>query len=310
MSHRDYYIFTDCDLDGAGSYTVFSWLTGISDIPYMVCRVNDLEKKIKGWLETHTFEQYKKVYFFDLDVSKDSIRDLIDKPNVVVIDHHESNIESDVKFSHASMVVEDTTSTCKLIYQKFKSKGKELTKEQKLFVFMVDDYDSYNLKLPASKQLNDIFWCYQGDRLQKLNRDFPTGFTGFNRFHENTLIIKEKDLSKIKAEAQIFTGEIKTSKNVYTVASIMGNKYINELADYVVERTGSDVALVVNTSSGKVSFRKRSDDVDISMAKLADIITDESGGHDAAAGGLICDKFLEFTKQLQPLGSKELVATS
>ena len=46
------------------------------------------------------------------------------------------------------------------------------------------------------------------------------------------------------------------------------------------------------------------------MAKLANIITDESGGHDAAAGGLICDKFLEFTKQLQPLGSKELITNS
>jgi oligoribonuclease NrnB/cAMP/cGMP phosphodiesterase (DHH superfamily) len=305
MASKDYYIFTDCDLDGAGSYIVFGWLSGMTDIPYMVCRVNDLEKKLKGWLKTHKFSDYKKVYFFDLDVSTEGIKKLIDHDNVIVIDHHESNIESDVVFNKANMIVEDTTSTCKLIYKNFKDNklSKELTKEQKLFIYMVDDYDSYTLKLEESKKLNDVFWSYQGNRVEKLERDFSTGFTGFNRFHENTLIIKEKDLAKMKLECEMFTGEIKTKKATYKVGSIIGNKYINELADYVSETTGSDVALVVNPSSGKVSFRKRNDEVELSMVKLADMVTDDSGGHDAAAGGMICDKFLEFTKRLSPFTS-------
>jgi len=300
MTDKGYFVFTDCDLDGAGSYIVFNWLAKQADIPYMVCRVNDLEKKLVGWLKHNKFEDYSRVYFFDLDVSTDAIRDLIDKPNVVVVDHHESNIESDVKFEHAHLVVEDTTSTCKLLYKTFKDKAPELTKEQKLFIYLVDDYDSYTLRLPQSKQLNDIFWSYQGNRVEKLQRDFPAGFTGFNKFHENTLIIKEKDIAKIKSESEMFVGEITTKKNTYKVGSIIGTKYINELADYVSETTNSDVALVVNTSSGKVSFRKRNDEVDLSMVKLASMVTEESGGHDAAAGGLICDKFMEFTKRLSP----------
>ena len=303
MAAKDYYIFTDCDLDGAGSYLAFSWLTGLTDIPYMVCRVNDLEKKLTGWLKTHKFEDYKKVYFFDLDVSKEGIKKLIDRDNVVVVDHHLSNIESEVEFKKASMVVEDTTSTCKLLYKTFKDKAPELTNEQKLFIYMVDDYDSYTLKLAESKKLNDVFWSYQGNRVEKLERDFSSGFTGFNRFHENTLIIKEKDLAKMKAESEIFTGVIKTKKATYKVSSIIGNKYINELADFVSETTDSDVALVVNPSSGKVSFRKRGHDVELSMVKLADMVTDESGGHEAAAGGMICDKFLEFTKRLSPFSA-------
>ena len=169
MEPEDYYIFTDCDLDGAGSYMTFSWVTGMTGVPYMVCRVNDLEKKLKGWLKTHKFSDYKKVYFFDLDVSTEGIKKIIDHKNVVVIDHHESNIESEVVFNNATLIVEDTTSTCKLIYKNFKDNklAKELTKEQKLFIYLVDDYDSYTLKLEESKKLNDVFWSYQGNRVEK-----------------------------------------------------------------------------------------------------------------------------------------------
>ena len=291
------YIFTDCDLDGAGSYMTYSWLVGVSDIPYTVCRVNDLLGHVKGFDSRDGFESYDEVLFFDLDVSDPAIHKIIDRSNVTIIDHHESNIESATDYKHAKSYVEDTTSTCKLIYKNFNGASK-LDNIQKLFVYLVDDYDSYTLNRAESKQLNDVFWSYKGDRLQKLNRDFPNGFTGFNTYHNNMLIIKQKDLDSIKQNTDIFVGEVKTKENTYTISSIVCDRHINDIADYIIETTGSDVGIVANPKTSKVSFRKRDNEVKLSMVKLAEILTDESGGHDQASGGLMCDKFLNFTKQL------------
>lgn len=294
------YIFTDCDLDGSGSYMTYSWLVGDSNIPYTVCRVNDLYTKVVAFCKAKKLDSYDEVLFFDLDVSDTKLRKLIDKPNVTIIDHHASNFdEANEPYTKANWLVQEATSTCKLIYKNYEGADK-LTPEQKLFVYLVDDYDSYTLKRKESKQLNDVFWSYKGDRLQKLSRDFPSGFTGFNTFHNNMLILKQKDLAELKNTKEIYTGVVETNKNSYTVSSIMCDKHINDMADYIIETTKSDVGMVVNPKSSKVSFRKRSDDVSLSMVKLASILTDESGGHESASGGLICDKFLSFTKTLKP----------
>ena len=68
-----YYIFTDCDLDGTGSYLVFEWMSRARNIPYSVVTVNRLLGEVKRWLKSNSFEQYKKVYFFDLDTNNEAV---------------------------------------------------------------------------------------------------------------------------------------------------------------------------------------------------------------------------------------------
>lgn len=298
MSH---FIFTDCDLDGAGSYMTYKWLNPEEDISYTVTRVNDLYQHVKAFADRGDFDKYDQVLFFDFDVSDKKIHELIDRENVTIIDHHESNIDdTDVIYRSAKCIIEESTSTCKLVYKNYNGANK-LSPTQKLFVYLVDDYDSYTLNRVESKQLNDVFWSYKGDRLAKLYRDFNAdGFTGFNTYHNNMLIIKQKDIADIKSKAEIYIGEIDTGKNAYTVSSIMCDRHINDIADYVLDKTGTDAAMVVNPKTSKVSFRKRNDSCTLSMVKLASVLTDESGGHESAAGGLICDKFLNFTKKLVP----------
>jgi len=300
MSTCNQFIFTDCDLDGAGAYAVYSWLTGITNIPYKVCRVNDLLTAVKSFNKTHKFEDYDKVLFFDLDASDPELKEIIDHDNVVIVDHHASNISSPTTYDKATSYVEDCTSTCKLIYKHFLPKDLKLSGPQKLFIALVDDYDSYELKTPYSKDLNSVFWSYKGDRLQKLYRDFPEGFTGFNKFHKNMLDIKHKDLTQLKEELEIYTGDVTTKKHKFRLASTVATRHINDVADYISEKAGAEVAVVVNTNSGKVSFRRRRGCEDVSMVKLAAAVTENSGGHEAAAGGMLCDKFLQFTKTLKP----------
>lgn len=292
------YIFTDCDLDGAGSYLTYKWASGIDNIPYTVCRVNDLLARLKNFLRNDKLENYDRVLFFDLDTSNSDIRDIIDKPNVTIVDHHLSNDTEKIEYKNAKLIVKDSTSTCRLIYSELCDIN--LTNEQKLFIALVDDYDSYKLKVPISKELNTVFWSYQGDRVQKLARDFPKGFTGFNKYHNNIITIKRKELSSLLNGLDIYVGDIKTKKHNFRVASAVATSFINDVADHLVERTGAEVAMVVNTKSNKVSFRRRVDNDDISMVKLAEMLTDKSGGHDAASGGMLCDKFMTFTKTLKP----------
>ena len=295
----NHFIFTDCDLDGSGSYMTYRWLHNNHDIPYCVTRVNDLLSQIQAFDKRGGFDKYDQILFFDFDVSDENINKLIDRENVTIIDHHESNIDNEhVTYKHAKCIIEPSTSTCKLVYKNYGG-AQNLTNEQKLFVYLVDDYDSYELKRPESKQLNDVFWSYKGDRLSKISRDFPLGFAGFNTFHNNMLIIKQKDIDEIKTTHDVYVGTINTGKNKYSVSSIVVDRHINDMADYILEKTGTDAGMVVNLKTSKVSFRKRDKNCPLSMVKLASILTDESGGHESAAGGLICEKFLDFTKRMQ-----------
>lgn len=295
-----HYIFTDCDLDGAGSYLVYKWIVGESNIPYQVCRVNDLKQKVKAFSKSGGFNKYEKICLFDFDVSDPELVELIDHENVLIVDHHESNIEAGVTFKKAEVIIEPAGSVCKLLYTKFKNKCEAFTSEQKLLIALVNDYDSYTLKSPLSKQLNTVFWSYQGDRVQKFCRDFPTGFTGFNKFHSNTIALNAKEWNDVKSKLDIYIGQIDTEKYSFSVASAVATKFINDVADHLCDVTTANVAIVVNPKSGKISFRRRKGDDTVSMVKLASLLTDESGGHDSAAGGLMCDKFLSFTKTLQP----------
>ena len=173
-----------------------------------------------------------------------------------------------------------------------------MTTEQKLIVSLVDDYDSYQLKSPLSKQLNTVFWSYQGDRIQKFVRDFKNGFTGFNRFHTNIINKKQNELDKIINELEIYSGNVKVNGNDVRIAGAMATTQINDVADYVAEACESDAVFVVNTNSGKVSFRTNHTDKVTALA-VAENMTDVCGGHEAAAGGMLCDKFMNICKELE-----------
>lgn len=291
---KKYYIFTDADLDGSGSYLLFSWLTGLMNIPYTVTTVNKLEKNIINWLKTQSLDDYEKVYFFDLDTDNEAISTLIDRSNVYIFDHHKTN-EGQVKYNNAKRFIDPSAgSTCMLLYKLLtKALRMELSVPQKLLVTLVNDYDSYKLKSPLSKKLNTVFWNYQGDRLQKFVRDFTKGFTGFNRFHENIITKHEDKFDVIKQELQIFRGSV----NEYKIAGAIATSHINDVADYIGSICDCQVTFVVNTKSNKISFRSNNN-TGVSAIEVAKLMTDECGGHEHAAGGILCDKFMNICKDL------------
>ena len=99
-------VFTDSDLDGAGSALFIKWLfkskLSYFDIVETMETVfhNDFNDKAQ------TLDSYDKVFILDLDLTEAQIK-LVDKSNVVVIDHHTPHVSKRGLYQHAKPIIEE-----------------------------------------------------------------------------------------------------------------------------------------------------------------------------------------------------------
>ena len=180
MAGKGKFIYTDIDLDGAMSYLLFLWFNNNKHIPYISTQVGDFNNSFAKWSKYRDMAKYNSIYILDLDVSQDSAT-LVDRDNIVIIDHHTTHVENKDKYNKAKHFIKEETSCCRHIYNLLhKQSDIKLTDQQKHLMLLADDYDCYNLKLKGSHELNLLFWNYQGDRIKKFVSDFSNGFSGFN----------------------------------------------------------------------------------------------------------------------------------
>ena len=299
---KNIYVFTDCDLDGAGSYLMFKWF--IRDyIPYKITRVNDFKTVFAPWYEINK-DKYDNIYILDLDVSQECL-DLVDKKNITIIDHHKTHVENKAKYKNATTMIQEYPSCTKLLYSIFsKHYKKKLTDEQKLMVLYIDDYDSYELKFPNSYNMNLVYWNYQGDRLGRFIEDFGKGFNGFTDLQKNVINFNKSKFKAIKNKLDVHSAsKISIGKIKCKLVSVFADSYINEIADHIIKNYKADIGLVINLKTKKVSLRKSST-CKVDLGALAGKLFDSGGGHEYAAGGLINDKFLQFSKLFKPFSIK------
>ena len=303
-SSKKIHVFTDCDLDGATSLLAFNWLVNDSNTTYTITRVTDFRQTFLEWLKHNSAADYEKIFVMDLDVSQDSI-DIIDLDNVVILDHHDTHVDNVSKYKNATTIIQKETSCAKLVYNTFKH-AKSLNPRQLLMIAIADDYDSYELKIPQSYDMNIVFWNYRGDRFHKFKLDFKAGFACFNKFHKNTIMLHKKTLKKLKDTIQVFTAKIPIKNVETTFVSTFADSCINEIAEHIVETHSADIGMVVNLKSRKASFRK-SKACDINLGNLTKNLLG-GGGHEYAAGASIegegdslSHNFLNFSKLFKPL---------
>lgn len=287
------FIFTDIDLDGAMSYLLFLWFNG-SHIPHIATRVNDFHGSFSGWLKYHKTKIYDQIYILDLDVSQDSLN-LVDLDNMIIIDHHDTHAQNKHKYKKAKAFVEEKSSCSRHVYELLHTKSAtELTDHHKYLTLLVDDYDSYKLKLKESHDLNLLFWNYQGDRVSKFIKEFKNGFHGFTDEQKRVIKFYKKQIDKTISQLIIHEAMVPIRNKPYRFISTFATECINEVADHLITQHGADIGLVINLNSKKVSFRK-SKDVDIHLGNLAKKLAD-GGGHKYAAGGELNDTFMNFSK--------------
>ena len=294
-------VFTDCDLDGLGSMAVFDWYTNLN-VDHQICSQSNFRKTFTKWSQKNKPQDFDKIYVFDLDVSQSNI-DLVDHLNFTIIDHHDTHVANESKYQNATVILKDYSSCCKLLYSLFKQKypDKELTPEQKMLILMVDDYDSYELKLKDSYNLNVIVWNYVGDRAGQFMRDFGKGFKGFNESHKNMIHLNDKKVARIISELEVFEGILPVSGKEYKLCATVADKSLNEVAHHVIKTHDCDICMVMNLRTKRVSFRKNKERIpDLDLGKIAQQIA-QGGGHVHSSGGQVTDEVLTITKMLTPV---------
>ena len=287
------HIITDADLDGAGSYLCLKYAYENASVSYSVTT----EKKFLVDIAFFDFKKYDLVIISDLNLKEDEIK-LCDFKNVIIIDHHKEHTELVSYYKNAKPIVKDYTSCTKLIYDTFKLDGK-LNKNQKLLIKLIDDYDSYTLKLPFSKPLNQVFWSYTGDRVSKFENDFKDGFFGFNQFQKNALKIIENKIERFFKEETIHKGNLKIGDKNYNVAGVVVTFSPNEIAERIISTYGVDFVIMINLA-GKSVYMRRSVDCSLNMGIVAAKLMD-GGGHADAAGGTLNDTVINITKLLNKI---------
>jgi len=287
---------THADLDGAASYLLLNWYKE-KKLPVKALPQSELPLYWKQHI-VPCIEKFNKIYILDLSVG--STPELYDYKNVTIVDHHEESIFRKSAFKQAKTFLEESTSTCILLYKTLKrlSKSLALPKEKKLLLLGVDDYDNYSLHLPFSRELNYIFWSYTGDRIQKFYEEFKEGFNGFNAQQKNIIHFYKKRIDEILSSLQLYHRDLELGERTYKVVATFSNFAINDVADHILSTTNADIAIVVNLKTQKVSFRK-SKTCMLNLAKFAQKIA-QGGGHENAAGGILNDTFINFTRSLLP----------
>jgi len=290
-----FFVWSDFDLDGTGSILFLKWVYPDATIVFKNTKVNAFRDEFTTWLKSDSFGNYDKVFFLDLDVSKNA--DLVDNEKSIVIDHHLSHVENKTVYKKSKTVIEECTSCMLLMYKTFKSRV-NLTDPQKLLVLMIDDFDSYKLAIKESILLNYLFTDMQrGEYATKVDRflaEFKDGFTKFTPMQVNIIKFYYNRVQKAIETAEYFQGVVRIQGKERKIMSVITDTAINDVCEYILNK-GNDIAIAFNPKTQSISFRTKQQDIDVS--KVAEKLCG-GGGHRYAAGGKLTDNFVEFTKLL------------
>ena len=288
--------WTHYDLDGVVSYMTLNWALN-KVVPYKVSTPRRFREDFTKWLVKNNTEDYDKIFIVDLDVSDN--KDLIDKENVFIIDHHQSH-EENADYKKAKAVVKEYKSAAELVYKIFKKLHNiELSDAQKKLILFASDYDSYTLDLPDSYKLNSIFWNTNRG-FDSFVKYFSKGFYGYTIEQENIIRFHEQKVERLRESIKVFSGKIKIQNKERRVCATFANKAPNDIADILMKDFGAEIAIVVNTKGNHVSFRRPKKGSDVNLSELAEKLVN-GAGHEYASGGEITKKFLEFTKLLKQI---------
>lgn len=291
------FIWTHFDLDGVCSALVAKWAYPSYKVEYKAVAVLNFREELTKWLLNDSFDNYDKVFILDLDVI--AHKDLIDKKNVMIVDHH-CTLANTSCFENAIPIIKEAPSACLLLYKVFKKLyNVEFTEAQKKLIIYANDYDSYKLELPESRVLNAVFWG-SNKSFDTFFNTFKNGFEGFTQQHLNIFKVHISEIKSIIKRATFFKyNNYKIEDKKYSVVSVTADKHMNDIADYVFKKYSPDIVMVVNIKSNRVSIRRK-EGVDVDVSVIAEELC-EGGGHPCSSGGIITPQFLEFTKKLKPI---------
>ncbi len=280
------------DLDGVSSYIVLCWALG-KRISYVGTTPKKLEEDVDKLLANGNGDA--PLYFLDLDVSK--IGEKIDKKNVVIIDHHKTNL---YPFKNATTKIVNFSSCAKLVYKHLiEPQGIELTTAQKTLIALADDWDSNTKAIALSEDLNIVYHSTK-NKFSSFVEDYYEGFKPFDKFKVGTVLLYKKHRKEYLDTLNPFIGTVEFEGTPLLTGAVFCDKYVAECCDFLFETHKVDVAIAVMIDQQRIAVRRSPSNHLVDVSKFVQRIAN-GGGHAAAAGGNITDEFIEFTKMLKPL---------
>lgn len=301
-NNKKIHVFTHADLDGSACYLTLCWYIW-SEPTYTITTHDTLKSNVSKWLLKNKIEEYDEIYFLGLDTCE--IKDLIDYKNVFIFDHHQEANRCKDLYKNCNVNIFEYGSSVLGLYRFLKEKypDRKISPPQRKLIALVDDYISYRLlEKELSIGLNMIYWNYQGDKLDKLKNDFYLGFNSFNQDQLKIIDFYKNKVKKIVNESDFYIGDFKIQGVFRKIIATFSEVCINEVASELTS-LGFEVAIIVNMKTEKVSFRKNHNS-NVDLPKLAKVLSD-GGGYKHSAGGLLTQKFLDFTKLLKKYDIRE-----
>ena len=284
-------VFTDNDLDGAGSALFIKWLYNTKIVDFIVIETSELSFTNEINNRKHTLDHFDKVFVLDLDLSPEQI-EVVDRSNFVIVDHHIPHSKKVTQYKNAKAIIEPYTSCIKLLKDKFSSVIM-LTSQQDELIKYIDDYDSYKLQYSDSLKLNAIHKTYNKPKVDKFIEAFYGGFRSYTPHEKNGIKLFIKKF-RDQLQGPIYMGTIKD----YKVVSIFADYAVSEVAHFIISRKKADIGIVINLDAKVVSFR-RSKECEADVSVLAKAFC-AGGGSPAIAGGKLTDEFANLTKNFLP----------
>lgn len=292
MNNQNIQTIVHSDLDGVCSYLVLCWLYG-KKLDVIGTTPMKLEQDYNKFASLN--KQYDKLYFLDLDVSK--IGERIDNKNVVILDHHKTNL---YPFKNAIARIYNETSCAKLIYDTFfKNSEKKLSNAQKTLIALADDWDSNKKETPISEGLNIVYHS-MSNKLNSFVEDYYNGFTPFDKFKQNTISLHHKHKKEYLSSLQPFIGNIEFDGVQLKVGAVFCENFVQDCCDFLFSKFDIDISIGVLINQKRIAVRRHPSNTKIDVSKFVQRIA-SGGGHEAAAGGYITEEFQEFTKMLHPI---------
>ena len=297
-------LFTHTDLDGVGC-TILAYLAfGRENVDVEYCNYNDVNEKVRDHICYLGWQDYDQTYITDISLTED-LAIIINETNedykVHLFDHHKTAeylnqfdwcqvleympFTNSVKTSGTQMFYTYLRSQCTCL-DEFSSR---IQRNISKFVDVVRNYDTWRWKELGvegivCKQVNDLFYIYGRDTFiswvnmqmntSKVFPDFLYTDKSLLDFRKNDIdrYVEEKDKSLIQVE----------DKDHRWFGLVFADRYISELGNRLCEMNpGLEYVAIVNISTGQVSYRTISDDINLGT-EIAHAYG--GGGHPKAAG--------------------------
>jgi oligoribonuclease NrnB/cAMP/cGMP phosphodiesterase (DHH superfamily) len=289
---KNIFIFTDKDLDGAGCVLVAKWALPATNIKFT--STNELNFKdtfIKWWAIADNRHNFDQVFICDINVATEHF-DILDDPKICIVDHHSNKEEVKALYKRATLVCDKTAKSSARLMVNLLSPS--LTFDKIELLDLIDDYDSNTLSRPMSLDLNTIFYAMQGDRVAAFVKQYFNGLAPFTLEQQNILKFHNLKLQQVRENLKVYHVDLPLEGTVRKIYSTFADYSVNDIARYIIEKYKADITIVINLKNKTVSFRKNKT-CNYDISKLAKQLVD-GGGHENAAGGVLSDKLLTFSK--------------